>query len=328
MGELSAWLARAGLRRRQILTTAGTVLLLLVVGLGLRACSPSSGPVLVVAAGGMACDPTDPHYADGRGRDDQCVARALAAQALRLEPDRLLGLGDYQYELPTSEAYRTAYASSWGRLRDATIPARGNQEYKVHDAETFTSYFGDHSGDPRGYWSTDLGDWHVVVLDSNCTTVFGGCAEGSAQQLWLADDLASHSQRCTVALMHHPRWSSGIAGDNQTVEPLWRTLADGGADLLLSAHEHDYERFPPLDAAGRPSAAGLEQYVVGVGGQAHYRPEVGSASWRKRTVTHRSDFVDFDHHGFLALRLNRRGWHSELHTLGGGVQDRHQGRCS
>ncbi len=315
-------------RRRRAGATAvvaGVVLLALL--LLLRSCG---GPttVTVVAAGDMACATTDPDYGGGRGANGQCEAKAVSDLAVALHPDHLLGLGDYQYELPTSDAYATAYATTWGRLRSVTIPARGNQEYKVHDANTFTDYFGELAGDEAGYWSTDVGAWHVVVLDSNCTTVFGGCAEGSSEQKWLAEDLASHGARCTVALMHHPRWSSGIAGDNQSVDALWKTLASQGVDLLLAGHEADYERFPPLSAAGKPDVHGLTEIVVGTGGQAHYRPEAGGAEWRKKVVAHRSTFVDYDHHGVLALTLRPDGWSSAFHTVGGGVKDESTGTCS
>ncbi len=313
--------------RRVLTVTAFAVALVLAMLLGLRSCGPE--PVLtVVAAGDMACDETDPSYGGGSGVGDECRAQAVSDLAIALEPDALLGLGDYQYELPTSAAYRSAYGSSWGRLHDVTVPARGNQEYKVHDANTFTDYFGDLSGDPAGYWSKDLGSWHVVVLDSNCTTVLGGCAQGSAQQQWLEHDLSTHDQVCTVALMHHPRWSSGIAGDNQSVDPLWRTLAQGGVDLLLSGHEADYERFPAMDVSGADDPHGLTELVVGVGGQAHYRPDVGGAAWRKRVVAHRSDYVDYDHHGFLELELGPTGWRTRFHPLGAETTDATRGECS
>ena len=315
-------------RRRRLGATAvvaGAVLLILV--LLLRSCAPPA-TVTVVAAGDMACAMNDPDYGGGSGAHGNCQAKAVSDLAVALHPVALLGLGDYQFELPTADAYATAYGKTWGRLRSVTIPARGNQEYKVHDANTFTDYFGTQAGDEAGYWSTDVGAWHVVVLDSNCTTVFAGCSKGSSEQKWLAADLASNGSRCTVALMHHPRWSSGIAGDNQGVDALWRTLASNGVDLLLSGHEADYERFPPLSATGEPDQHGLTEMVVGTGGQAHYRPETGGAGWRKRVVAHRSTFVDYDHHAVLALTLRPDGWSSALHTVGGGVEDSHTGTCS
>ena len=313
--------------RRRLLTAAAALVVVAVIALLLRSCQPEP-VVTVVAAGDMACDPLDPAYGDGLGVGDSCRAQAVSDLAMRLRPDALLGLGDYQHELPTAEGYATAYARSWGRLREVTIPARGNQEYKVHEANTFTEYFGEYAGDPAGYWSTGLGAWHVVVLDSNCTTVFGGCGPGSVQQQWLAEDLADSGATCTVALMHHPRWSNGIAGDDQSVDALWRTLADHGVELVLAGHEADYERFDPMDADGRPADGGLTQIVSGVGGQAHSEPVEGEAARRDRATTRESAFVDYDHHGFVELTLGPDGWSSSFHALDAGVLDRASGDCS
>jgi hypothetical protein len=296
----------------------GVALVLIVIGILLlmRACAaevPDS--VTVVAAGDMACDAKDPAMKKKNQSMNQCRFKEVSDIAVSLQPDALLGLGDYQYEVPKAEAYQDIYGPTWGRLRSITLPALGNQELKVFEANTFREYFGERAGPPEGYWSTELGRWHVVVLNSNCTVVIGGCGEGSPQQLWLTQDLAANDSKCTLALMHHPRWSTGIAGPDGRTEVLYRTLEEGGVDILLSGHEADYERFGPLDADGNPSMQGVRQFVVGTGGQAVYRPEEGAAPWRNKGALIDSEYVDFDHHGVLELQLDPDRYSWAFHSL-------------
>jgi hypothetical protein len=279
------------------------------------------GAVTVLAAGDMACDPGDPSLRPGAPPGDQCRHQAVSDIAVALNPDFLVALGDVQYETPTATAYRTVYGPSFGRLRDRTVPVYGNQEYKVQDAGSFVAYFGDRIGDTRGYWSQEIGTWHLVVLNSNCSAVTGGCATGSPQQVWLADDLARAGARCVVAAWHHPRWSTGIAGSDSRTADLFRTLHQHRVELVLSGHDAHYERFAPLNADGRPDPAGVRQFVAGTGGQAHYRPE---------TTTPRggpvSEFADYDHHGVLELELERDGWQWRFHPLEADAKVMDEGR--
>lgn len=298
----------------------GLVILIVVIVIAilllLRACAkevPES--VTVVAAGDMACDAKDPAMKKKNRDMNQCRFKEVSDIAVSIQPDALLGLGDYQYEVPKSEAYQEIYGPTWGRLRSITLPALGNQELKVHEANTFREYFGDRSGPPEAYWSTELARWHVVVLNSNCTVVIGGCGSDSPQQLWLADDLAANDSQCTLAIMHHPRWSTGISGPDGRTADLYRTLYEGGVDLVLSGHEADYERFDQLDPDGNPDPAGVRQFVVGTGGQAVYRPEQGAAPWRNQGVLIKSQYADFEHHGVLALQLDPASYSWAFHSL-------------
>ena len=307
------------------------VVALLAAGAGYALPRPATAPAMVrvVAAGDMACDPDDPEFlAHSEAEGDHCRQEEASRIALLLQPDLLLGLGDYQYELPTADAYRDVYGPTWGRLRDRTVPVFGNQEYKVHDANTFLTYFGDRVADKRGYWSRDAGDWHLVVLNSNCATVDGGCLQGSPQQVWLDADLAHTKRRCILAAWHHPRWSSGIAGPDERTKDLFSTLYAHGAELVLSGHEADYERFGPLDPTGHPDDAGVRQFVVGTGGQAHYEPQPGDSPWRAKVVAPRSEFVDYSHHGVLELELRPGGWLWRFHAVDGAVTDSGEGRCT
>jgi acid phosphatase type 7 len=314
-------------RRRRQRRVVGALLVAALVAWLLSRCDRAEPPVRLAAVGDMACEPTDPHYAAGSGGGGECGQRAASDVAVALDPDLLLGLGDYQYELPTRAAYADVYGPSWGRLRDITMPLLGNQEYKVHNANTFRAYFGPRAGPLTGYRSFDLGDWHVVLLNSNCTTVPGGCTVGSPQQRWLAADLAASHSPCVLAAWHHPRWSTGIAGPDQRTDALYRTLYDRHVPLLLSAHEHDYERFGPLDPAGRPGRTGIRQFVVGTGGQAHYRPAAGDAAWRVKRHIPPSQFADFDDNGVLLLTLRRGGYDWQFHAVGKGVLDSGSGSC-
>lgn len=308
--------------RRLRVTIAVFVVLVLVLVWLLSRCSTAPDTVRVAAVGDMACDPDDPDYATGAR--DRCRHRQVSDLAVALDPEAFLGLGDFQYELPAAEAYRTVYGPTFGRLFDRTVPVYGNQEYKVQDANSFTAYFGDRIRDTRGYWSQDLGRWHLVVLNSNCSAVAGGCGKGSPQESWLAADLAAAESRCVLAAWHHPRWSTGIAGPDARTADLFRTLYDHKVELVLSGHEAHYERFAPLDAAGRPDPLGVRQYVVGTGGQAHYRPaapddardENGDPTVRAGIPA--SDFADYDHHGVLELELRPDSWSWVFHQVGTG----------
>ncbi len=158
----------------------------------------------------------------------------------------------------------------WGRVRAISRPILGNHE--SGGGAAYFDYFNgvgvsDGPAGPRGkgYYSFDLGGWHLVALNSNCESV--SCSAGSEQERWLRADLAAHPASCTLAYWHHPRYSSGHDGSNDFMQPLWEALQDAQAEVLLSGHSHDYERFAPLDRDGAlDSAGGIRQFVVGTGG--------------------------------------------------------------
>ncbi|MDQ2825792.1 MAG: metallophosphoesterase [Actinomycetota bacterium] len=180
-------------------------------------------------------------------------------------------LGDNAYESGTATEFARCYDPTWGRQKARTHPALGNHEYGVAKAAGYFAAFGAAAGEaPLGWYSYDLGDWHVVVLNSNCEVV--GCATGGTQERWLRDDLAAHPAMCTLAYWHHPRFSSGTThGSSTAVLPLYTALYDMGADVILNGHEHNYERFAPLDPTGKPDdAKGIREFVVGTGGVSHY----------------------------------------------------------
>jgi hypothetical protein len=226
----------------------------------------ASAGVTVAAVGDLVCDPAKVDE-DGNGKDPrQCQQKSVSSMVLARRPAALLALGDTQYADGTLDAFRTTYAPTYGRLLDVTYPVPGNHEYQTPRAAGYYAYFGLRAGSPdRGYYSFDLGGWHLVALNSNCGEV--SCAAGSAQERWLRADLAAHPAVCTLAFWHHPRWSHGDHGDNPRVAPLVRALYDGKADVMLAGHDHDYERYALRAPDGTPDPRGLRQFVVGTGGR-------------------------------------------------------------
>jgi acid phosphatase type 7 len=182
-------------------------------------------------------------------------------------------LGDNAYNNGTAREFADCYGPTWGRHRDRTRPVIGNHEYNTADAAGYFGYFGAAAGKPgEGWYSYDVGAWHVVALNSNCE--FVSCGAGSAQDDWLRADLAEAAKRtrCTVAMWHHPLFTSSAAhGPTAAVLPLYRTLYDNGVELLLTGHNHQYERFAPQTPTGaRDDARGIREFVVGTGGGGPY----------------------------------------------------------
>ncbi|MDQ3779121.1 MAG: DNRLRE domain-containing protein, partial [Chloroflexota bacterium] len=225
--------------------------------------------VTVVAAGDIACDPDSGSFRDGDGTADNCRQAHTAALVEAINPDLVLGLGDMQYEAGTLAAYEASYDLSWGRFKDKTLVVAGGS-HDFYGGGDFYAYWGEQAGPAplRNWFSRDVGAWHLVFLNSYCDEV-GGCKPGSDQYEWLRSDLAESDARCTLALWHEPRYASGSRhGDDEAVDPLWDLLYERGAELVLVGHEHNYERFAPLDAQGDVDPGrGLRQFIVGTGGK-------------------------------------------------------------
>ena len=194
------------------------------------------------------------------------------AALLNANPSAVVAtLGDNVYDNGTAAEFANCYDPSWGGSKPRTNPSAGNHDYGTAGAAGYYGYFGASAGDPaKGYYSYDLGAWHVIALNSNCSIV--SCSAGSPQEQWLRADLAAHPSVCTASYWHHPRFSSGTThGSSTTVAPLWQALYDGNADLVLEGHEHNYERFAPLNPSGQvDTARGIRSFVVGTGGRSHY----------------------------------------------------------
>ena len=194
----------------------------------------------------------------------------VTAKLLEEIPGTVMAVGDLAYP-DGSKANFACYEATWGRVKLRTRPAVGNHEFHASGATPYFDYFGAAAGDPKyGYYSYDLGSWHIVVLNSECASI-GGCNAGSRQERWLRADLAAHPAACTLAYWHKPLFSSGSAhGNDYEMKAFWQALYDAHADIVLGGHDHDYERFAPQDPEGRSDAArGIREFVIGTGGKNH-----------------------------------------------------------
>jgi hypothetical protein len=235
--------------------------------------------VTVLAAGDVACDPASSSFNGGLGTSTSCRQKYTSDLLLDPAAAAILALGDLQYECGGGIAFAQSYDPSWGRVKSITRPAPGNKEYatsggtncdKTGKATGYYNYFGAAAGDrAKGYYSYDLGSWHLIALNSNCSSV-GGCGAGSPQETWLKSDLAASSAACTLAYWHHPRFSSST-GDTSTVSAFWNDLYAANADVVLNGHSHVYERFAPQTPAGTAdNARGIREFIVGTGGRSFH----------------------------------------------------------
>jgi len=274
----------------------------------IRAGEPSGGTTVLTAGDIAGCD------TEG---DEQTAA------LLDKLPGLVLTLGDHAYDWGTKQDFARCYVPSWGRFRARIRPTIGGHEYGPEggDASTYFRYFhaqlarfGASATDPRrGWYSYDLGGWHVVVLNTTWREV-GLPTPGSEQVRWLRADLEKHSKRCTLALWHDPVFSSGLNGGSFSYRPLWDALYAAGAELVLNGHDHDYERFAPQDPSGRYDARrGIREIVVGTGGESHYDFAEGKG------ILANSEVRDDRTFGVLRLTLRPRGYEWQFVPAGGAA---------
>lgn len=249
------------------LVVAATLVVPVTGSTGAAAVGAVADPT-IAAAGDIACGPSDPNYNNGNGTATACRMKYTSNLLVNGGYAAVLALGDTMQSDPSPSGYATSFAPTWGRVKSLIHPVPGNHEYGYSKAGGYFGYFGAAAGDPaKGYYSFDIGAWHVVALNSNCAKISGGCAAGGAEDVWLRADLAAHPGQCILAMDHHPRYSSGHDGDNTFMQPFFQDLLNAHADVLLSGHSHDYERFQPQDnAAHLDTANGITQFVVGTGG--------------------------------------------------------------
>ncbi len=195
------------------------------------------------------------------------VAQTASLVALAGIDATVATFGDHAYPRGTDANFAECYEPFWGQFKARTMPSPGNHEYETPGASGYFKYFGAAAGDPgEGYYSYDLGSWHIVALNSNCKQV-GGCEYKSTQGRWLRRDLTKHPARCTLAYFHHPLYASGNGYDSPKVKPFWHILYNHHVDVILSGHAHRYERFARIRPSGkRSSARGIRQFIVGTGG--------------------------------------------------------------
>jgi hypothetical protein len=230
---------------------------------------PSSDPV-IAAAGDIACSASS-------GRSATACHQQNTADLISSPPVvGVLPLGDAQYESGSLSQFLGSYDSSWGLFKSITYPVLGNHELNTSGGAGYFDYFngvgnlnGPAGARGKGYYSFDIGAWHLVALNSNCSST--SCRAGQPQETWLRADLAAHPAQCTLAFWHHPRFSSGQHGDTALMQDLWKALYDANADLVLEGHDHLYERFGPQTETGvADPVRGIRSFVVGTGGRSHY----------------------------------------------------------
>ena len=261
--------------------------------------------------------PSTPAVLVGAGDIADCGVRGsqLTAQLLAGIAGTVFTAGDNAYPSGTEQNFRDCYHPTWGQHRPRTRPSPGNHEYDVPGAAGYFAYFGERAGPPgQGYYRYSLGSWLVFSLNSEV-----GFEAGSAQIAWLRGELSANPTRCTVAYFHKPLFSSGLHGNHVQMREMWRALYELGADVVISAHDHNYERFAPQDHNGQfDPARGIRQFVVGTGG-ATLRP-VGAL--RPNSEVHGSSW------GVLVLRLDDGVYRWEfVPAEPGGLQDAGTGQC-
>jgi acid phosphatase type 7 len=297
---------------------------------------PPPAPTLA-AAGDIACRAADAETTT------ECRHGRTATLVESLAPDAVAPLGDTQYQHGEIEDFEGSYDPTWGRFKSITHPAVGNHEYEGDperdSAPGYYQYFGAAAGDPsEGYYRWSVGDWTVFALNSGAidyTRTGGGsaepddcwpvsCAAGSAQETWLRDELESlPDDACVLAYWHHPRYSSGYGGINRDypeTAPLYQALHDHGAELVLTGHAHNYERFQPMDADDAVDpVTGITQFVVGTGGRSLFTNPGPQKDTSEQLYT--------DAFGVLELTLDPGGWSSRFVTEAGEVRDETSGTC-
>lgn len=264
---------------------------------------------MVTACGYSAPTPTAPAATGsspaavlvGAGDIGQCGSPGPVATAALLDsiPGTVFTAGDNAYMDGSARNFEECYHPSWGRHRSRTRPVPGNHDYETAGAAGYFEYFGANAGPAgRGYYSYELGGWLVLALNSESPA-----SEGSAQLSWLRDTLsAARDARCTIAYWHHPVFTSGPNGDSPRMRDAWRVLQEFKADVIVTGHDHIYERFAPQTFDGiADQERGIRQFVVGTGGVALTGPqarrstsEVVGTAWGVLKLTLRDSAYDWE----------------------------------
>lgn len=282
-----------------------------VVSAGAASSAAVASPV-IAAVGDIACP------AGSAPSPTQCQQAAVAARIEKSPARSVWLLGDIQYPTGAPADFRSSFARSWRAVLPLARPTPGNHEYMTAGAAGYFDFFGRRAGPARrGYYSFDIGRWHVVSLNSNCTII--SCAKDSSQSAWLRRDLERHRHRCTAAFWHAPRYSSGsVHGDDPSTRPLWRILQRHRAEFVLGGHDHDFEGFRRQDADGHADRRGMQQFVVGTGGRSQYPFKVAAPN----SIVRRTNTF-----GFLQMKLMPQRFSWKFVDVGGRSLASGKARC-
>jgi acid phosphatase type 7 len=288
------------------------VLSTMLTPVGLRTAAAAGDPVVVAAGDIATCN---------SGNDS---ATAALVEGI---PGTVLTLGDNAYPDGSAGDYARCYGPTWGRpaIKSRTRPSPGNHEYNTKGASGYYHYFGAAAGDPgKGWYSFDLGAWHLVSLNSECIS---GCGPGSPMERWLKADLAASPHRCILAYWHRPRFfspaiepgASHLEKVDTRMSTIWSDLQAGGADVVLAGHRHVYERFPRQDSSGRLDPRGMREFIVGTGGALH-------ESFRGKPAAH-SEIRKEQTFGVIRLSLHAGGYDWRFIPTSGGFTDSGSDTC-
>jgi len=271
---------------------------------------------LIRPIGARATDPVITAAGDIAQQGEPSRPQRQTARLVRsIGPTVALTLGDNQYPDGELADFQASYDPTWGRFKKITRPVPGNHEYRVAGADGYFDYFGRRAHRSNGgYYSYDLGAWHLVAVNSRLGRI------SDAQLRWIGRDLRRSDARCELAYWHEPRWSSGTThGSNDALGDLWSVLFKGGVDVVLNGHEHNYERFAPLTPGDRRAPrTGIREFVVGTGGAATY-PFADPITGSQVRIT--------GVHGVLKMKLHPRGYEWAFIRTGGKVLDSGRDRC-
>jgi len=277
------------------------------------------GPFAIVAVGDIGtCQSQDDEHTAALA-DSVMVANEQAG--VRTEA---LTMGDNAYPAGMDRDFVACFATSWGSTRWHMLhrfhPAIGNHDYQSERGAAYYRYFGGQAGEAgKGYYSFDLGNWHLVSLNSEIV-ISGTAQEKLAQEQWLAKDLTDYRKPCTIAYFHRPLFSSGVHGASVSMRRLWDILYANNVDLVLNGHDHDYERFDPQTPAGvKDTARGITQIVAGTGGGA-------LTGFRSRPMANSATRVQ-GRFGVLTILLGKIDYRTEFLEVGGRVWDSYGGHC-
>jgi acid phosphatase type 7 len=287
---------------------------------------------VIAAAGDIACDPASSNFNGGNGDGVNCAQKATSNLLVNRGYSAVLSLGDNQYYCASLTAFQASYDPTWGRVKSITRPVVGNHEYLTNAGSTpatgcdpsnanaagYFNYFGSLAGPAgKGWYSYDVGAWHLIALNSNCGDA-GGCGPSSPQGKFLAADLAAHAKQCLLAYWHIPLFSSGGRAATNP-QAFWDALYAAHADLILDGHDHIYERFAPQTNRGVADPAnGILQITVGTGGANHTSIASIAANSVVRNTTS---------YGVLAVTLHGSSYNWKFNPSNGSFTDSGSATC-